>query len=90
MFFLLGFLSCLAVIQILKLKKKYTFKLPARLLIVVGICLLVFAVAWTISSLIEFENQAAGVGMLFFGGSSLVCFSIATRFTTKKTGEVQK
>ncbi|QZT38795.1 hypothetical protein K5X82_07805 [Halosquirtibacter xylanolyticus] len=83
-FFILGFLSCLGIIQILKFKSKYQFKLPALLLIFGGLSLLVFAIAWAVSSLIEYENQAAGVGMLIFGGSALICFSIATKFMTKK------
>ncbi len=84
LFFLLGMSTMGLVMLLFKMKHKYTFRLPARILISLGLMLLIFSVAWSVSSLIEFENQAAGIGLLFFGGSALLCFSAAVRFISKK------
>jgi hypothetical protein len=38
-----------------------------------------FTLAWTISSIIEGESQAAGMGLLIFGGLSLIIFGLTQR-----------
>ncbi|MFQ5721621.1 MAG: dehalogenase [Candidatus Aminicenantales bacterium] len=38
-----------------------------------------FAVAWATSSIIEGESQAAGMGLLIFGGLSLIIFGLTQR-----------
>jgi len=42
-----------------------------------------FALAWAISSIIEGENQAAGMGLLIFGGLSLIIFGLTQRKITR-------
>ncbi len=87
LFFILGALTSIGVYEILKLKNKYVIYWYNWLLLASGLSLLVFSIAWAISSVIEFENQAAGVGLLIFGGMALVCFSIATKLISKKGNE---
>ncbi|QZE15791.1 hypothetical protein K4L44_08155 [Halosquirtibacter laminarini] len=88
MFFILGIITCGAFFMLSKAKRRYDFKVPALILITIGLILLLFAIAWSISSLIEYENQAAGVGMLIFGGSGLVCCSLAAKFIDKNPKEL--
>ena len=38
-----------------------------------------FTVAWSVSSVIEGEAQAAGAGLLFFGGGTLLLFAVTHR-----------
>jgi len=38
-----------------------------------------FTVAWSVSSVIEGEAQAAGAGLLFFGGGTLLLFAVTRR-----------
>jgi len=40
---------------------------------------LLFTIAWSVSSFIEGEIQAAGAGLLFFGSVTLLLFAIAFR-----------
>ena len=38
-----------------------------------------FTVAWSVSSVIEGETQAAGAGLVFFGGGTLLLFAVTLR-----------
>lgn len=38
-----------------------------------------FTIAWSISSAIEGETQSAGMGLVFFGGATLLLFAITLR-----------
>ena len=38
-----------------------------------------FTIAWAVSSAIEGEAQAAGAGLLFFGGGTLLLFAVTRR-----------
>lgn len=51
--------------------------------IVVDVILLFFTIGWCVSSIIEGENQAAGMGLLFFGGFTLVVFALTRRLVKK-------
>ncbi len=42
-----------------------------------------FTIAWSVSSFIEGEIQAAGAGLLFFGSMTLLLFSITFRVVKK-------
>jgi len=46
-----------------------------------------FAFTWSVSSIIEGENQAAGMGLVFFGGASLIGFALTRRSLIKDTSE---
>lgn len=47
--------------------------------IIMTVIFVIFTLAWTISSVIEGENQAAGMGLLIFGGLSLIIFGLTKR-----------
>ena len=84
LFFLLGMLTAGGIMLIVKLKDKYNFTIAVWILIISGLLLLVFSIAWATSSVIEYENQAAGLGLLIFGGMSLILFSITAKIVKKK------
>lgn len=53
-----------------------------------GIILGLFCVAWAISSIIEGENQSAGMGILIFGSVSLIILSLTRRSYVKNIQKV--
>ncbi len=79
------FLGCLTIAFALavynwKNKKEISLSWLAWSGIIISAGILFFALAWSISSLAEGEPQAAGMGMLIFGGLSIIIFL----FTRKK------
>lgn len=44
-----------------------------------------FTLAWAIASIEENELQAAGLGMLVFGGITVILFIITNRLVSKKS-----
>ncbi len=79
LFFALGVLTTLSIVAIVHYNKKYKLSWKIVGLLLVSAFLAVFAVAWSGSSLIEGENQAAGVGGLFFGFPAFIGFFIARK-----------
>jgi len=55
--------------------------------LIIGIVLVLFCIAWVASSIVEGENQSAGMGILIFGSVSLIILFL-TRQKYMKT--VQK
>lgn len=51
--------------------------------IVTEVFLVLFTLAWVISSIEEGENQAAGMGLLVIGGCSLVVFALTRKQVIK-------
>lgn len=49
------------------------------------IFLVLFTLAWVISSIEEGESQAAGMGLLLIGGSSLVVFALTRKMARRDT-----
>lgn len=83
--FLLG---CLFVgIQLLirgKLVKMGKAKLwPNCILVLLANASFVFSLAWAYESLIEYETQAAFMGLLIFGGTGIILAVIAYRLINK-------
>lgn len=85
LFYLLGIMSVLGVQWLLKLNRQLKPGGPSLGLLCVSLFLFVFAVAWSVSSVIENEMQAAGLGVVFFGLPSLVSFFLARRLYLGRT-----
>lgn len=83
LFFLLGALTILSINALLYFRKRYMFKWYATLLACCGIFLGLFTVAWTVSSIIEGEPRSAGMGLLLFGVSTLICFALTRQIAIK-------
>lgn len=79
LFFMLGVFTTLCFVAIIYYYKKYKFSWKISILLSVSACVALFALAWSGSSYIEGENQAAGVGALFFGFPALMGFFMARK-----------
>jgi len=81
LWFLIGAGTVLIIWGLLNWKKNNSITLSWQSLtgIVLGVFVLLFAIAWSISSIAEGENQAAGMGLIFFGGLTLIIFAITRR-----------
>lgn len=83
LFYLLGALTILSINALLYFKKRYTFKWYATALAGCGIFLGLFTIAWTVSSIIEGEPRSAGMGLLLFGVSTLICLAVTRQIAVK-------
>ena len=83
LFFILGILATLFVVGIIKLNKTNTITWSAWVIGILGISLLLFAIAWTVSSALEGEPRAASMGMVFFGIPSVILIALALRLSKK-------
>ena len=84
MFFWLGVLSTLAVVLMIYLNKTYGFDWKTWTMTGFGTFLFIFCVAWSVSSVLEGEPQAAALGLVFFGSPAIVLFLLARRSIVKK------
>ena len=78
------FLGALVVLFIMILprwisRKRVRLSWASWLGIVIGAMLLFFCIAWSVTSLLEGENQAAVMGLLFFGVPALIVFGLTRR-----------
>jgi len=51
--------------------------------IALDVFLVIFTLAWSLSSIEEGESQAAGMGLLLIGGCALVVFALARKVVLK-------
>ncbi len=86
LFFVLGALSVLFCWGLVHARKKFDLKWPVMILGGCGAFLLLFCIAWSASSILEGEPQAANLGLLVFGTPVLLIFG-AIRRTIKKGAE---
>lgn len=83
LFFFLGVMSTLFGFGLMTLSRNYRFMWYTWLLSVMGAFLAVFTIAWSVSSFLEGEIQAANMGLLFFGVPVLIIFGITQRILRK-------
>ena len=83
LFFILGVVSTLSVMSLVVLQKKYQLDWKSWTSLILGILLLVFAIAWSISSALEGEPRAASMGMVFFGIPGLIILLLGRRFVVR-------
>jgi len=83
LFFMLGVITTLCIIGIVKLYKTYQLDWKSWITLILGIFLAVFAAAWSISSVLEGEPRAASMGMVFFGIPGLIILLLGRRFIIK-------
>lgn len=83
LFFVLGALSVVLGGGLVYLKKVFDLNLQAMILSVIGAFLILFCIAWSVSSVLEGESQAANMGLLVFGSPVLIIFGILNRMVKK-------
>ncbi|WP_300673026.1 hypothetical protein [Desulfoluna sp.] len=84
LFFFLGVITTLGVLGIIYLKQKRQAGPLSLFLSASGLFLLVFALAWSMSSIIEHEHQAANMGLLFFGLPAILLLGMAWKKLPEK------
>jgi len=89
LFFWLGVISTLLTVALIKLNQMYNFKWYIWTLSITGAFLTIFTLAWTVSSILEGEPQAANMGLLVFGVPILLIFGVTRRLLLKKEAPVK-
>lgn len=84
LFFLLGFMTALIIVGLYTWNKVYHFKWNDWVLTILGFLLIVFAIAWSVSSIQEGEPRAASMGMVFFAIPGLIVLTLARRMILKR------
>ena len=79
LFFCLGVLTTVSVGALVYLHKAYRFDWKSWSLSGMGVFLFIFCVAWSVSSVLEGEPQAAALGLVFFGCPAVISFLLARR-----------
>ena len=86
LFFMLGVATALSIVGLVMLNKTYLLNWKSWLTLILGALLLIFAVAWSVSSVLEGEPRAASMGMVFFGIPGLIILLLSRRFVVKCAG----
>lgn len=82
----LGFIVAVSIYLIYsKLHVKGKMSVGTWVLSVTTIIIGLFAIAWTIASIQENEMQAAGLGILIFGGLAVILGFVTRALISKKT-----
>ena len=85
LFFFLGVFATCSVWAILYFKQKYCANIQDIVPLASGLFLLLFTLAWSVSSVLENEHQAANMGLLFFGLPAILLVSMAWKKLRKQT-----
>lgn len=84
LFFALGALSAVLAGGLFYARQRFCLDAKAMVLGGTGAFLLLFCIAWSVSSVLEGEAQAANLGLLVFGSPVLVIFGILNRMIKKQ------
>ena len=84
LFFVLGVISTLMVMGLISWNKQYHFKISEWIMLSIGFFMLLFCIAWSVSSVLEGEPRAASMGMLVFGLPALILLALSRRLILKK------
>ena len=79
LFFMLGVFTTLSTVAIVYYYKRFRFSWKISILLGFSAFIALFALAWSGSSFIEGESQAARVGALLFGLPALMGFFMARK-----------
>ncbi|MBR8537528.1 hypothetical protein KDU71_18305 [Carboxylicivirga sediminis] len=85
LFFILGFISCLAMLGLISLNMKSRLDWKKGSIIGLGAFLLLFCIAWSVSSVLEGEPRAASMGIVVFGMPALILLTLGLRMALKKS-----
>ena len=83
--FCLGVLTFASVIVLVKLSKRFHLNWIAWGGLSIGISLILFCIAWAVSSTLEGEPRAANMGIVFFGLPGIALLTVTARFVSGKS-----
>jgi len=84
LFFFLGFLTCFMIVGVFYLNKRNQLDWKSWISIGLGAFLLLFCLAWSVSSVLEGEPRAASMGMVVFGIPALILLTLGLRLSLGK------
>ena len=84
LFFILGVLVTVAIYTLVNYNRRYKFKAGTFSVIILGILLLIFGIAWALSSYLEGVPRAASMGLVFFCTPALILLLIGRRMALKR------
>ncbi|MCG8634850.1 MAG: hypothetical protein MI863_13535 [Desulfobacterales bacterium] len=88
LFFFLGMLTAAGIAGLAALKLKYAAGWKTLSMCAAGLALVLFTIAWSVSSILEREHQAANMGVVFFGLPGILLLGMALKqIFTKKVAE---
>ncbi len=83
MFYLLGIFTAVGAFIMIYYAKRYILKWYSWLIGIFAIFMTLFTIAWSWSSILEEEPQAAGMGLLTFGIPALIFMFFTRRMILK-------
>lgn len=86
LFFILGVITTLGIATIIYYNRKLKFGVGAWISFAFGLFLLIFCIAWSISSILEGEPRASSMGMIVFGIPSIILLVLGRKLALKKRG----
>ncbi|BAX82197.1 hypothetical protein [Labilibaculum antarcticum] len=84
LFYLLGIITTLFVMGLLKYNKELKFNALSWALLGTGSFLCIFCIAWSVSSVLEGVPRAASMGLVIFGIPSLLFLLLGRKVALKK------
>ena len=79
LFLFIGIAAGMALMGLVLLSKKYTFKWYTWLLSLAGLFHLLLGIAWSVTSVLEHESQAAGMGLILFAMPGIIMLFLTRR-----------
>jgi len=79
LFLIVGIVAGISFTGLVKLSRKYSFKWYSWAMTAAGLSLGLFTVAWSATSVLEKEPQAAGMGLVFFGLPAIALLFLSRR-----------
>lgn len=83
LFFLLGVITTLIAVGLYTWNKQAGFNWSAWILLLLGAFLMVFSIAWSVSSVLEGEPRAASMGLVVFGIPGLILVALGRNIVAR-------
>ncbi|RUT79890.1 dehalogenase [Ancylomarina longa] len=84
LFYLLGILTTLIIMVLIKYNKQFKFSALSWSLLGLGSFLLLFCIAWSVSSVLEGVPRASSMGLVVFGIPSILLLLFGRKIALKK------
>jgi len=84
LFFMLGVISTLIAVGLFTWNKQAGFNWKAWTVLILGSFLMVFSIAWSVSSVLEGEPRAASMGLVVFGIPGLILMALGRNVVARQ------
>lgn len=83
-FFMMGVIVTLCVGAVVYYNRKFNFKALTWAAVITGLCLFLFCIAWSWSSVLEGEPRSSSMGLVLFGIPSIIILLLGRKSALKK------